>query len=237
MKPPKKRKKLLLLFEFIGVFAVLFVLIFAAANYSALSANISYWWNSKFSGDSDKYFQDSIEGLGLTTDLIPPDDRFVVPKLGINVPLIFPKNTDINSLLGDLERGVIHYPNTAEPGQAGNTFIAGHSSQNPWEKGNYKTVFTLIGKLETGDDAIIYSAGQKYVYKITGQRVVSADDLSVLEPTLDPTLTLMTCWPVGTTARRMIITGDLDIDQSSAAEATDSDEPLQDLPSSLPAFR
>jgi len=48
------------------------------------------------------------------------------------------------------------------------------------------------------------------MYKITEKKVISPGDISILERNHDkPELTLMTCWPIGTTLNRLIVTGEL----------------------------
>lgn len=145
----------------------------------------------------------------------PPDDRLVIPKLGKNVPIV---HTDEGALIAqkwdeleqtiqrDLERGVVHYPGTANPGEKGNVFITGHSSYYAWSPGNYKSVFALLDQLVVGDHIIVYHKGEKYVYVATTVEVVPPSRTDVLsQPTEASILTLMTCTPVGTAKDRLII--------------------------------
>ncbi|OGI25291.1 MAG: hypothetical protein A3J76_00060 [Candidatus Moranbacteria bacterium RBG_13_45_13] len=49
-----------------------------------------------------------------------------------------------------------------------------------------------------------------YHYKINGfKKIVSPDDPVIFENTSEPTLTLSTCWPLGTNFRRLIVKADL----------------------------
>src|SRR6185437_11506988 len=101
--------------------------------------------------------------------------------------------------------GVVHYPNTAVPGQEGNVVIFGHSSGVWWEPGSYKFVFTLLDKVQAGDKVFIDYQGTRYIYRITGTQVVSPDNLSVLNQGTGHDLTLITCTPVGTSTNRLIV--------------------------------
>jgi len=148
-------------------------------------------------------------------NISPPDTRIVIPKLGKNIPILTVENNardqedwdrlekDIQDALHD---GVVHYPGTANPGQHGNVFITGHSSYYPWDDGKYKDVFAALHDLEVGDEYFIFHKGKKYRYIITTRKIVSPSDVSVLEQdTSKKTSTLMTCTPIGSTARRLIL--------------------------------
>ncbi len=250
-KKKNKSKYIKLFAEFLLFFALISALLFLAVNYNALKGRLSFWVAKTFNFSSHTYFAAKVDGLGVEGDLMPPDDRIVIPKLGVNVPLLVPASLDIEGLLADLNRGALLYPNTALPGQKGNAFIAGHSSQNPWESGRYKTVFSLISNLEFDDPVIVYFEGQKFVYYVENQEIVPSTDLSVLEPTDNATLTLMTCWPVGTTAKRLIVTAHLQSELSVTNSKTHDqvmintgqnsqglkNEPQVKSPARLPAVR
>jgi len=145
----------------------------------------------------------------------PPENRLIIPKLGINVPLVTPSfqsllNEDWTQVEHDiqdaLQMGVVHYPGTARPGQAGNFFVTGHSSYYPWAPGRYKTIFSRLHTLEPGDEYYVYYGGDQYRYIIRSKREVRPSNVDVLDQPIDKRMaTLMTCTPVGTTLRRLIV--------------------------------
>jgi LPXTG-site transpeptidase (sortase) family protein len=104
-----------------------------------------------------------------------------------------------------LKKGVLLMPGAGEIGKPGNTVIYGHSSSN--ELGNYNVVFAKLNDLENDNEIVVEKEGQRYVYKVTGKKVVESTDLTVLEQTSDQKITLMTCWPIGTDKQRLIVTG------------------------------
>jgi LPXTG-site transpeptidase (sortase) family protein len=72
-------------------------------------------------------------------------------------------------------------------------------------------VFALLDNLEDGDDIIVFYNQKRYTYKVTDRATVKPGDVKVLE-SRDPSkkeLSLMTCWPVGTTLERLIIFAEL----------------------------
>jgi sortase A len=138
-------------------------------------------------------------------EVIPTGNFLKIPKLKINVPIQFPDTSEESVIQQYLTRGVVHYAGTAIPGEVGNVFITGHSSNFWWMKGNFNYVFVNLDKLIAGDRVIIYYEGNKYVYKVSSQVVVIPTDVSVLAQTDTPTLSLMTCTPPGTNWKRLVV--------------------------------
>ena len=150
--------------------------------------------------------------------VVPTDNRLVIPRLGKSVPLVDMSSENIQGenwaelekqIQSGLQQGVVHYPGTAKPGQVGNVFITGHSSYYPWAPGQFKDVFAVLGQLEIGDVYYVYYDQQKYTYKVREKFEVNPDNVNVLQQPHDKKVsTLMTCTPVGTTLRRLIIRAD-----------------------------
>jgi len=129
----------------------------------------------------------------------------IVPKLKVSAPIQYPETNEESVIQQYLVKGVVHYGGTANPGEVGNSFITGHSSNFWWMKGNFNYVFVNLDKLIAGDRVIIYYEGNKYVYKVSSQVVVIPTDVSVLAQTDTPTLSLMTCTPPGTNWKRLVV--------------------------------
>ena len=143
-----------------------------------------------------------------------PKVFIVIDKIGIDVPVVLSKNSDEASLQKDLEKGVIHYPKTAMPGQRGNMYIAGHSSNYSWAKGTYNYVFKRLNELENGDKIIVkvkFHNGNElaYTYVVTTKEEVAPDDERIFADTQSQQLTLTTCWPLGTNFRRLMVKAQL----------------------------
>jgi len=165
--------------------------------------------------NEEKFFQ--LADLG---EMYPEEMRLEVPKVfDGTIPV---KNVDVkdfdfkdlytseNKIQEALRQGVVHYPFTANPDQYGNVFITGHSSYYPWDEGRYKDIFALLHKLEIGDEYSLYYKGKKYTYRVQEIFEVKPDDVSVLEqPTDQKISTLMTCTPVGTVLKRLIVRAEL----------------------------
>lgn len=136
------------------------------------------------------------------------DFGIVIQKILANAKVVAnvdPYNSKAYQLA--LTRGVAHAIGTAFPGHAGNTFIFAHSSVDWYIANQYNSVFYLLHKLEKGDEIDMYYKKQKYVYRVIEKKYVEANDVTFLNPSSPSTsiLTLMTCWPPGTSLKRLII--------------------------------
>lgn len=157
------------------------------------------------------------ESLNMQIDIVPYENRVVIPKIGKNIPLLDVKNKTVQNVkeledvfMEELSNGIIRYPGSAKPGEEGNSFIFGHSSNFPWMKWEYNDVFALLDNIVFGDEIIVYYNQKKYVYKIREKNIIKPGDVSVLKRNKGKSeISLMTCWPVGTTLNRMIVVWEL----------------------------
>ena len=172
------------------------------------------WNSSKY---SLKQITKSKKTPALNIEITPYENRIIIPKIGKNIPLIDIKQKSVsgqkeleNIFMKELEDWVVRYPWSTKPGKPGNTFIFGHSSNYPWIKWDYNDVFANLGKLNYWDKVIVYYGQNKYIYKIKTKKVISPKDTKVLKRNKNKDeLTLMTCWPVGTTLNRLLVIWEL----------------------------
>lgn len=114
------------------------------------------------------------------------------PKLGSPRPIIEGTGTT------DLQKGVGHYVGTAFPGQSGNFSVAGHRT-------TYGKPFRNVDKLRKGDLITVDTPYMTVVYSVTGHRIVTPDDVKVLDATKDATMTLTSCEPVFSATKRYVV--------------------------------
>jgi len=116
-----------------------------------------------------------------------------IPRIGLSTVVV--EGTDDRDLL----RAVGHIPGTALPSGAGNVGLAGH--RDTW--------FRNLGRLRQNDVIVLRLPGDTYRYRIIGSAIVNPENVSVLLPMHEPTLTLVTCYPfryVGPAPRRYVVT-------------------------------
>jgi sortase A len=122
----------------------------------------------------------------------PQLTRLVIPR--INLEAIVVEGTGRHELIS----GPGHLTDTPTPGETGNAVITAHRD----------TFFRHIFELEKGDEITVQRDGRLFRYAVTGKKVVKPTDLSVLNPTPDAQLTLITCYPtyyIGPAPERLVI--------------------------------
>lgn len=143
--------------------------------------------------------------VGAGTD-VGPESKIIIPKINVEVPVVYDVSTEEKAIQEGLENGVVHYGTSPIAGQTGNTVIVGHSSNNILNKGRYKFAFVLLNRLEAGDTFFIHKDGVRYTYQVFEKKIVKPTDVSVLGPSSKPTTaTLITCDPPGTSVNRLIV--------------------------------
>lgn len=155
-----------------------------------------------------------------TSSISPIDSRIIIPKLWVNAPIMEMWVDSLNvsnwkefedSIQKELRNWVVHYPWTARAWEVWNMFITWHSSYYPWDKWRYKDIFARLHRLDVWDEYYIYQNQKKYTYKITEKKEVSPKNVSVLsQPKEKRVSTLMTCTPVWTSLKRLIITSEFE---------------------------
>lgn len=143
-----------------------------------------------------------------------PEVKIIIKALNISAPIVLSNSVSDKVLLEDLTKGVVRYPTTAFAGQDGNMVLSGHSSNYSWIKSDYNYVFRSIGKLKVGDEIVVRVTQMNgktfdYTYRMTGHAIVTPDDPEIFANSSKPTLTLVTCWPLGTQLKRYIVTAEL----------------------------
>jgi len=125
-------------------------------------------------------------------DLEAPLAVLSIPKIGLEVPVL--EGTDdltLNRAVGLIE-------GTARPGETGNVGIAGHRDG----------FFRGLKDVGAGDWIEMRTLSARGRYVVESVRIVSPDEVRVLEPTPVPVLTLVTCFPfyfVGNAPQRYIV--------------------------------
>lgn len=148
-----------------------------------------------------------------TTELaVSPDPRLIIPKINVDVPAVWDTAPDSASQLKAMESGVAWFgiPGAnSKPGQVGNTVLSGHSSNDLLDQGNYKFIFAQLDRLQNGDTIYINYESKRYTYTVTKKEVVMPTNVQALVyDTNRPILTLITCTPIGTAEKRLLVTAE-----------------------------
>ncbi len=135
-----------------------------------------------------------------------------IPALNVSVPLIWTQ--DVKNFDQDLKAGVVHYPGTALPGEIGTAYVSGHSSNYSWAQGAYNKIFDTLGNLKQYDSFTITAtttSGKTVIfhYVVSKSQVYKADDQAQFQSENKSIVALSTCWPIGTSAKRLVVFGEL----------------------------
>ena len=117
-----------------------------------------------------------------------------IPDLGLEVP-VYASASDLH-----LNRGAGLIEGMGLPDKGGNLGIAGHRDG----------FFRVLKDVVPGQRIEIETQKRKHTYRVVSTEVVDPTDLRVLADTLDPTVTLVTCYPfyfLGSAPQRFIVRG------------------------------
>lgn len=117
-----------------------------------------------------------------------------IPSVSLEVPLY----SDTSEL--HLNRGAGLIPGMARPGSAGNVGVAGH-------RDGY---FRSLRNVKVGQLIEVRTRAAHYRYRVSSLTTVPSTDARLLEPTPQPAITLVTCYPfyfVGNAPQRFVVRG------------------------------
>lgn len=157
---------------------------------------------------------DSIPAKQLYPELVNPSpieegNWIRIPSIGVKVPLAASPTLNDNDVIATLDYGAALYPNGILPGRLGNTFIAAHSTGEPW-RGKYRFAFLRINEIVDGNEIHLDYNGTRYTYRVFKKDIVTpTPGFQVASDRPMPTVTLMACWPLWTSHQRMLVSAEL----------------------------
>ena len=189
----------------------IFLILSAPAQYERLVYALDQWLNGSTHNETTSESFNPAQFLGhqpVAAQVQIPDiseNQLVIPSIHVRAPILW--NIPTTDSLNGLQQGVVQVSESYLPGEAGRTFIVGHSSgfwwlNNPWTK-----VFVLLDKLADGDLIFLQTSDHVYAYKVVRREIVSPATVSVIrdERVGINELALMTCTPIGTTLNRLVV--------------------------------
>jgi LPXTG-site transpeptidase (sortase) family protein len=168
-------------------------------------------------GSADSTVEDSVFARYLSTrdvsiQPVNTDFSIVIERIGVNAPIvkevsILDEKKYVEALKGGVAHAIVSPPPSRSPG---NTYLFAHSSINFWQLGKYATVFNLLRKLDYGDRVHVFYEGDDYTYEVVNKEVLDGwNTYPITRAVVEPTLTLQTCDPPGTTINRLVVTATL----------------------------
>lgn len=129
-----------------------------------------------------------------------PGNRLVLPGIGVDTQIIDGRNIYV---IGK-NQGVWRETGTIDPTQDGNIVIAGHRFLYTATNGGW---FYNLPELQNGQKIYIRWDNKVYEYEIYNSKTVlpTQVDIRDTDPNVPKKLTLYTCYPLGSTAKRFVI--------------------------------
>lgn len=168
--------------------------------------------------ESDSLYQSRLpmvtqnSALAVETDTEPENTNPIVAKsdfnfqkLGIIAPVTWDVNYNEKEIQTSLQNGLSHLKGSSRPGENGTIILTGHSSNFAWAKGDYKTVFAPLLKSNLEDEIVINYQGKDFTYKVSQVYEVEPTRIDLLSSRDDVSLRLITCTPLGSTRKRLIV--------------------------------
>jgi sortase A len=122
--------------------------------------------------------------------------RIVIPSIGLDWAIVQSDSWE------ELKQGIGHRVGSVNPGERGNLILSGHNDV-------YGEPFRDLERLESGKDVFVYAGGTPFRYVVKAKRIVAPTDLSPLNPSRNPIVTLITCTPYRIDTHRLIVIGEL----------------------------
>jgi sortase A len=122
--------------------------------------------------------------------------RIRIPALGVDAAVVQGDGWE------QLKRGVGQHIGSANPGQPGNVVLSAHDDI-------YGELFRHLDELEEGDEIILHTQTREVIYRVLYWRIVPPTEVSVMEPTSDPIVTLISCYPYLVNSDRIVVVGEL----------------------------
>jgi len=73
----------------------------------------------------------------------------------------------------------------------------------------YGEIFRNLERVEPKDEILVYSGSHMFRYVAVQKRIIEPTEVSVMYPTQDPTVTLITCHPYLVDNKRLVVVAEL----------------------------
>jgi sortase A len=122
--------------------------------------------------------------------------RITIPAINVDAPVVEGTGWE------QLKRGVGHYLGTANPGQTGNMVLSAHNDI-------FGEIFRDLDQLQDGDEIFVQTTTRSFTYVVRDTRIVEPTEVSVMDPTREPTTSLISCYPYLIDTQRIVVIAEL----------------------------
>ena len=115
-----------------------------------------------------------------------------IPTIAVDAPIVQGDGWE------QLKKGVAQHTGSANPGESGNIVLSAHNDV-------FGEIFRHLDKLQPGDKIIVFTANHSFTYVVTGVLIVPPTKVEVMASTINPTVTLISCYPYMIDNKRIIV--------------------------------
>lgn len=130
-------------------------------------------------------------------------DELFIPSMGIRAP-VFKASSWNDGEVGELLKSGIALLPTETWLEGDHRVVTAHSS-GTISMGDKRFLFATIHRLRPDEKIILYQNGKTYVYRVLEKKIVTPTDIGALPKGEKSTLTLVSCWPIGSDAKRILV--------------------------------
>lgn len=187
------------------LWAVIVILAFAAgmAAGAYYHTELGVWW-AALTGD-----RQPVATPPSTLPSLAPDASVLAMKLLPDpLPLVFSDTLDEAQIQASLREGAVVLPLGVNFGEPGNVVVTAHSTGTT-SFGPYRFAFAKLSELAEGDEFLVKTPPATYTYRVFGNEIVWPHEVDKLPNDDRSTVTLVTCWPLWTNFKRLLVHGEL----------------------------
>jgi sortase A len=118
--------------------------------------------------------------------------RLQIPAIGVDAPIVQGDGWE------QLKKGIGQHIGTPNPGQRGNLVFSAHNDV-------FGEIFRELDKLKEGDQILVYNNQRAYTYIVRQTQIVEPTQVEVMASTLEPVVTLISCYPYLINNKRIVI--------------------------------
>lgn len=122
--------------------------------------------------------------------------RIQIPALGVDAPIVQGDGWE------QLKKGVGQHIGSANPGGEGNVVLSAHNDI-------FGEIFRHLDKLEPGDEIFVHTQQRVYTYVVFNTEIVEPTQVEFMDPTQEPTATLISCYPYLVDTERIVVQAEL----------------------------
>lgn len=142
------------------------------------------------------------------TPVVSSESFLKMSTLNEPLPLVYSDTLEEQQLQEYLKQGAVVLPLGTTFGEPGNVVVTAHSSGTA-AFGEYRFAFARLSELEAGQEFTIATPQATYTYKVYAKEIVWPHQVDKLPNDDRSTVTLVTCWPLWTNFKRLLVHSEL----------------------------